>query len=240
MAKADSHLRLRRGRTRHQLGRKLSASPCARSQKLAPRRQLGCRSPRRRYRQRHRILKTPWDQSQGVPSRRPPSPSQRHHFRGALADTRRLAAPPFRPTSCLAPLRPPLNRGLADRDRLPPSDLRPAPPTLAPTWTAETLTLQLSYDLALRASADCHQPKRGGAHPGGLRKTPGWHRGLPAPRPARRLSNSRATGAEHHRVLHRTLTQGQSARVPPLALQTSGGNVADPQRAPPTSSTNQF
>jgi hypothetical protein len=44
-----------------------------------------------------------------------------------------------------------------------------------------------------------------------LRQTPGWHRCFPAPRTARGLSNSRAFGAKHHRVLPRTNThQGLS------------------------------
>ena len=154
------------------LGRKNCLRPCrvrlrrnrcprSRGRALDARRQLGGRPTRRRHRQCHRIRKTPWHQSQGVPRRRPPTPSQRHHLRGALADTRRLAAPPFRPTSCLAPLRPPLNRGLADRDRLPPSNLRSAPPTLAPTWTAETLTFQATGMIkAIRIRTLCGPTER--------------------------------------------------------------------------------
>ena len=84
---------------------RLRRNPCPRSRgrALDARRQLGGRPTRRRDRQCHRILKTPWNQSQGVPRRRPPTPNQRHHLRGALADTRRLTAPPLRPTSCLTP-----------------------------------------------------------------------------------------------------------------------------------------
>ena len=158
------------------LGRKNCLRPCrvrlrrnrcprSRGRALDARRQLGGRPTRRRHRQCHRILKTPWHQSQGVPRRRPPTPSQRHHLRGALADTRRLAAPPLRPTSCLAPLRPPLNRGLADRDRLPPSNLRPAPPTLAPTWTAETLTVhQHPGRRQSKGGRDPHVGQKGARH----------------------------------------------------------------------------
>ena len=81
-------IRLRRKRSRRSRGRALPSAmrdaPAAgdsgrfSGRALAPRRQLGSGSTRRRHRQRHRILKTPRDQSQGVPRRRPPPPGLRH------------------------------------------------------------------------------------------------------------------------------------------------------------------
>jgi hypothetical protein len=73
------------------LGRKNCLRPCrvrlrrnrcprSRGRALAPRRQLGGRPTRHRHRQCHRIRKTPWDQSKGVPRRCPSTLGQRHHL----------------------------------------------------------------------------------------------------------------------------------------------------------------
>ena len=79
-------------------------------------------------------IKTPRDQSQGVPRRRPLPPGQRHHLRGTLADSRRLAAPPLRPSNCLA-------ARAASRPRAWSIAAR-RPPTSTPTWAGQTLTHQ--------------------------------------------------------------------------------------------------
>ena len=121
------------------LGRKNCLRPCrvrlrrnrcprSRGRALDARRQLGGRPTRRRHRQRHRIRKTPWDQSQRAPRRRPPTPGQRHHLSGSCPDSSRLAALPLRSPSrqvLALPLHPPLRLPPGTDHSLPTSDLRP-------------------------------------------------------------------------------------------------------------------
>jgi hypothetical protein len=103
--------------------------------------------------------------------------------------------------------------------------LAPAPTLLRPSWrrvydrppplTGPKLTLMIAPFGTKRANFG-HSDKKVGvcnclSPDAYLRQTPGWHRCFPAPRTARGLSNSRAFGAKHHRVLPRTNThQGLS------------------------------